>query len=193
MKNLPFLQELTEARMFFGPDDVKGRSAEDIAEVIYLIIMMLQVIRYFKPSWSSNYASQTLSYNTYESMHYSGTDLGNLLAVLNNQDTFKSSIKVNGKLNIPLFQINRYLQAVRGTQDSAGEDAVFFYRLEDYLKLYSKGNFRRLRRDIGDWQNLSHADKARIVLLLRNEFDKKSSSCDIYLWFKQSFKLQDSQ
>jgi hypothetical protein len=193
MKNLPFLKELTEARMFFGPDDVKGKSAEDIAEVIYLIIMMLQIIRYFKPSWSSNYASQTLSYNTYENMHYSGTDLGNLLAVLNNQDTFKGSIKVNGKLNIPLFQINRYLTSVRGAQDSASDDATFFYRLEDYLKLYSKGNFRRLRRDIGDWENLSYTEKSRIVLLLRQEFDKKSSSCDIYLWFKQNYKLSTSE
>jgi hypothetical protein len=192
MKNLSFIADLTEARMFQGIDDLKGKTAENIADVIYLIIMLLEIIRANKPEWAANYASQTLQYNTYDNMHYSGTDLANLLAVLNRQDTFKATLKVNAELNIPLFQINRYLNAVKGRNDSSSDDATFFYRLEDYLKLYSKPVFRRLRRDIGQWNKLSYADKVRIIQMLRQEFDKRASTTDIYLWFKQSFRLKES-
>jgi hypothetical protein len=191
MKNLPFLKELCEARMFFNANDVKGMSASNVADVVYLIIMMIEIIRRSNPSWAASYAGQTMQYNTYQSMHYSGTDLANLLAVLNNQDTFKNDIKTDKGISIPLFQINRYLSAVRSQSNSHQDDASFFYRLEDYMKLYSKSTFRQLRREIGDWDNLSHADKQKLVLILRRAMDSTASSTDIYLWFRQSFKMKE--
>lgn len=189
MPKLEFIDSLSEARLFFGPNDVKGMKASELADCVYLIIMLIEVIRRSEPRYTANYASQTMTYNTYENMHYSGTDLGNLLAILNNQDTFANSIKVDNKIAVPLFQINRYLQSVRSDSASHNEDATFFYRLEDYLKLYSSGLFRQLRRDIGNWDELTLATRKQIVLILRREFDKRMSSADIYLWFKQSFKL----
>jgi len=192
MKKLPFLKELTEARMFMRPTDISGMSAEQIGDIIYLIFMMLEIIRYYNPSYAASYATQTMSYNTYENMHYSGTDLGNLLAVLNNQDTFAGRIKMNGSVSIPLFQINRYLQSLRSSARSDNEDATFFYRLEDYMKLYSKSLFRQLRRDIGQWSKLTYADKNSYCLILRREMDKRASNVDVYLWFKQSFRLKES-
>jgi len=192
MNKLPFLQELVEARLFTDANTLKGKSVEDIASIVYLMIMMLEISRHSYHSFASDYANKTMAYNTYENMHYSGTDLGNLLAVLNNQDTFKGYIKAASGISIPLFQINRYLQACKGTSFNHNDDATFFWRLEDYLKLYSKGNFRILRRDVGDWKRLSFAERSRVVLILRQEFDKRASSCDIYLWWKGSFKLQES-
>ena len=192
MPKLEFIDSLTEARLFFGPNDVKGMKASEIAESVYLIFMLIEAIRHSESRWAANYAAQTMTYNTYENMHYSGTDLGNLLAVLNNQDTFSDRIKVDNNLSIPLFQINRYLGAVRSSNPNHQEDAIFFYRLEDYLRLYSSSVFRQLRRDIGNWNDLNLVDKKHILLMLRREFDKRMSSVDIYLWFKQSFKLKES-
>jgi hypothetical protein len=190
MKSLPFLEELAEARLYFDADDVKGKSADDIAHIIFLMFMMIEVIRRSYPSWAMNYADQTMRYNTYENIHYSGTDLGNLLAVLNNQDTFKDKIKTNTSINIPLFQINRYLSAVRSNANSHKDDATFFWRLDDYLKAYNSPALRQLRRDVVDWENAEHADKERIVAMLRREMDKRSSSNDIYLWFRQNYRLK---
>lgn len=91
MNKLPFLQELTEARLFTDATTIKGKSVEDIASIVYLMIMMLEIIRHTNHDYAVDYASKTMVYNTYENLHYSGTDLGNLLAVLNNQDTFKGA------------------------------------------------------------------------------------------------------
>jgi hypothetical protein len=191
--NLDFIHgELVEARMFFGPDNIKGKSAEQISDIIYLLFMMIEVIRYYHPDRAAKYADETLCYSTYENMHYAGTDLGNLLAVLNNQDTFKAYLKTESKISIPLFQINRYLQSVRSRNKSNNDDATFFWKLEEYLKLYSKSLFRQLRRDAGNWKNLTRADKVAFCQILRREFDSRAGNADIYLWFKQSFKLGES-
>lgn len=192
MNKLPFLQELTEARLFTDAKTVSGKSVDDIASIVYLMIMMLEIIRHTNHSFAADYANKTMAFSTYENMHYAGTDLGNLLAVLNNQDTFKGYITPTKGVSIPLFQINRYLSACKGTTFNHNEDAQFFYRLEDYLKLYSKSNFRQFRRDIGDWAKLSYVERNQIVLKLRQEFDKRASSSDMYIWFKQQFKLKES-
>lgn len=190
MKTLPFITELVEARMFYGPKDLKNMSADKIAEIVFLIFMMIEVVRHYKPGYASTYASDTLKYNTYENMHYAGTDLGNLLAVLNNQDTFKAYIKTESGVAIPLFQINRYLRdVISNSKSNHSDDVTFFWRLEDYLKLYSNSLLRQLRRDIGNWNDLSLSNKEQIYLILRREFDKRSSSVDIYLWYKSSFKI----
>jgi len=193
MKTLPFITELVEARMFFGPKDLKNMSAGKIAEIVFLMFMMLEVIRQYKPDYASNYASDTLKYNTYENMNYAGTDLSNLLAVLNNQDTFKAYIKSESGVAIPLYQINRYLRdVISKSKSNHSDDVTFFWRLEDYLKLYSNSLLRQLRRDIGNWKDLTLANKEQIYLILRREFDKRCSSVDMYLWYKSSFKITEN-
>ena len=192
MNSLPFIKELIEARMFYGPDDLKNKSAKQIAEIIYLMFIMLEVIRHYKPNYTANYAVDTLKYNTYENMNYAGTDLGNLLAVLNNQDTFKAYIKSESNIAIPLFQINRYLRDLSSKSTSSHSDDVsFFWRLEDFLKLYSNSLLRQLRRDVGNWKDLTRANKEQIYLILRREFDKHSSSVDMYLWYKTNLKINE--
>ena len=194
MADLSFIQgELTEARMFQKAEDVKGLSASNIAELVYLIFMLLQMIRQHTPSKSSSYAGDTMTYNTYDNMHYSGTDLANLLAVLNNQDTFGDRIMVDKGISIPLFQINRFLQAVRSSSKSSqSDDVTFFYKLENYIKISSNAAFRQMRRDIANWNDLSYSEKMRNVMILRQQFDRRGSNIDLYLWFKQSFRLTES-
>jgi len=193
MSNFKFINELTEARLFFGPKDINGMSVQEIAEIVFLMFMMLEVIRRVKPSWAASYATDTLKYNTYENMRYAGTDLGNLLAVLNNQDTFAAQLKTTSGISIPLFQINRYLRDMGSSSKSShSDDITFFWRLEDYLKLYSKSLLRQLRRDIGNWGDQTYASKVQIYNILRREFDSRSSSADMYLYFKSSLRITES-
>lgn len=193
MSLLKFVDSLVEARMFFGPKDLKNMSADEIASIVFIMIMMLEVIRAQDKTWAANYASQTLKYNTYENMQYSATDLGNLLAVLNNQDTFSAYIKTSSGVSIPLYQINRYLRGVDSKSISGhSDDVTFFWRLEDYLKLYSKSTLRQIRRDVGNWNDLTYKDRLQLIQILRREMDRQCSSVDMYLWFKQSFKLKES-
>jgi len=190
---LEFIDHLTEARMFRDTKDIKGKSADEIASIVYLMIMMIEILRHTNPSWVANYASQTTNYNPYENIHYAGTDLANLLAILIHQDTFSGTIKINGSISLPIFQVQRYLNAVKSqSKTSHNDDASFFWRLEEYLHLYSNGALRILRRDVGIWKELSWADKNRIILILRREMDRHSSNTDIYLWFKSNFTLKES-
>lgn len=193
MKNLPFLQELTEARLFQKSSDLKNKSAEEIARIVYMMIMTIEAGRYVNPSWAASYAADTMNYSPYENMHYAGTDLANLLAALNFQETFKHDMKVNKGISIPLYQINRYLTSVRsGGNRSHNEDAQFFWRLEDYLKVYSSGVLRQLRRDIGDWPNLTRANKIQVDSLLRREMSNSASSADIFQWYRANFRIKES-
>lgn len=193
MASLPFIEELTEARLFQAAKDVKGMKAASIAEIVYLCIMMMEVWRRNKPSEASSYAQNTLRYNPYDTMHYSATDLANLLSVLNHQDVFAGTIKVDKNISLPVFMINRYLSAVASNSTSShSDDQTFFWRLEDYLKVYSNSAFRQMRRDIGNWTELSFADKNRIVQIVRREFDSRASSVDLYQTFRQSFRLKES-
>jgi hypothetical protein len=194
MQNLPFLKELTEARLFQKPEDLKNMSAQKIGELIFLMLIALEVIRNSDPRWAAGYASDTMRYNPYENMHYSGTDLANLFAVLNFQETFKDQIKVNNSISIPLFQINRYLGDVRSgsSSRSKNEDAQFFWRLEDYLKAYNNSTMRTLRRYVGDWDSLTRADKIKTEQYIRSESSKLASGADIFLHFRSSYKLKES-
>ena len=193
MKNLPFLQELTEARLFQKSADLKNKSAEEIARIVYMMIMTIEAGRYVSPSWAASYAADTMNYSPYENMHYAGTDLANLLAALNFQETFKGDMKVNKGISIPLYQINRYLTSVRsGGNRSHNEDAQFFWRLEDYLKVYSSGVLRQLRRDIGDWPNLTRSNKIQVDSLLRREMSSSASSADIFQWYRANFRIKES-
>jgi hypothetical protein len=194
MQNLPFLKELTEARLFQKPEDLKNMSAQKIGELIFLMLVALEVIRNSDPRWAAGYASDTMRYNPYENMHYSGTDLANLFAVLNFQETFKDNIKVNNSISIPLFQINRYLGDVRSgsSSRSKNEDAQFFYRLEDYLKAYSNSTMRTLRRYVGDWDSLTRADKIKTEQYVKAESAKLASGADIFLYFRSNYKLKES-
>ncbi len=193
MKNLPFIQELTEARMFTNKETLHNMSAEEIGEIVYLIFMLVEVIRWNHNSKAESYAQQTTAYYPYSSIEYSGTDLGNLLAVLNNQGKFKDFIKMDGGVSMPLFLTTRYLKAVKDNSDATkSEDQRFFWKLEDYLKVYRNPTLRQLRRDIGNWTSLKQGDKIRVIQLLRRELDKKASNIDLYLWFKQSFRLVEN-
>lgn len=192
MKLTPFIKELTEARMFFTPKDVKNMSVTEIGEVVYLIFMVLEILRWSKYNEAASYAGRTKDRSPYDKMYYAGTDLGNLLALITNQNMFADTIKTDAGVNLPVFQVNRYLGAVSSNSKSSGsDDQSFFWRLEDFLKLYSNSNFRYLRRNVGDWTNLDASDKRRVEQTLRREFDKRASNCDIYLWFKQNFKLKE--
>lgn len=193
MKQLPFIQELTEARLFFDVKDVKGKTAKELSEIVYYIFLLIEVWRLNKPSEAALYATQTMQYDDYRTMHYSATDLANLLAVLNNQDVFSSHIKVENGISIPEFQINRYLRDVaKRNKPLSSEDQTFFWRLEDYLKVYGNSTIRQLRRDISNWSDLTYANKMQALSILRREFDKRGSTVDIYLRFKQEFKLKES-
>lgn len=193
MKQLPFIQELTEARLFYDVKDIKNMTAKEIAEIVYYIFLLIEVWRLNKPSEAAKYATQTLGYDDYRTMHYSATDLANLLSVLNNQDVFSGHIKIQADISIPLFQINRYLRDVaRQSKSSTSEDQTFFWRLEDYLKVYGNSTIRQLRRDISNWTDLTYANKIQALSILRREFDKRGSSVDLYLRFKQEFKLNES-
>jgi hypothetical protein len=49
-----------------------------------------------------------------------------------------------------------------------------------------------MRRLAGDWDNLTRADKIQFEQMIRSESQKKGSSSDIFLHFRQSYKLKES-
>ena len=190
---LPFLKELTEARLFYSEKDLNNLSAHEIAEIVYIMIMTMEILRHSHKhlNYIKDYATKTLSYYPFDKMHYAATDLGNLISVLVNQDLFAQHIKVEHDISLPVFQTKRYLNSVAGDKDEHHDDSSYFYRLESFLKLLSSSNIRVIRRNVSEWTTLTASNRVSTINFIRREFDKHSANVDLYLYLKTMYRIED--
>ena len=179
------MQELVEARVYRNGDSVKGKKAEEIAEVVFLMIMLLEVIRYIDYGRAKQYAYQTLQFGDFKSMRQASTDMGNLLSVLSNQDKYDDKeIDSNYNIAIPELNLKRYLKDLLYNVKHHDQDRAFLLKLEEYLKV---SKYKTIRRIIMDWEKATVAEQKATINVLRREFNAKSLNCDIYQYFRQKF------
>lgn len=183
---LSFLQELTESRLFKNRDTLYGKTAEDLAKYAYIMFMMLEVLRLEQFKWAKKYAVDTLVYENFDAMRTSATDLHNVLAVLNNQKEYEDKIDIDLNVSVPVFHIKRYLRDIQNHRKYPSQDRQFFMSLETFLKIHDS-KLRQLRRDVGDWDQNSKADKAAIHKMIKNYISASSTgipvTSDLYTQF----------
>jgi hypothetical protein len=180
---LDFIQELNEARLYRGTDTLKGKTADDLSKVAFLMIMMLEILRHEDKSYASTYVHDTISYENFESMRSSASDLHNLLAVLNHQEKYEEKIKTNLSISVPVLQIKRYLRDIENHRFDHGQDRSFFLKLEDFLKI-SDSKVKSIRRVVGDWKDNSHGEKDIIRHQIKNLIQASGQQSDILQKFK---------
>ena len=176
-----FIQELTEGRVFKDGSTVRGKSAESIADLVFLMILTLEVIRHENKKLAKDYADQILKWQEFNSMKSSANDLYNLIAVLDNQDKYDVFIDTNRSIAIPKLQLFRYLRDLVRNTDSHNLDRQFLIALEDFLKV---SNYKSYRRTVGDWTIASPTERQNVVTMLKRELNSKASQTDIYQIFK---------
>lgn len=172
-----FLQELTEARIYKDGTSIRGKSAESIAELVYLITLLLEVLRFEDKGTARNYAEETLKFNNFDSMKTSGTDYHNLIAVLNNQSKYDVYINSNYSIAIPYLQLRRYLKDFSASSSSHSVDRQFLIKLEEFLKV---SKYKSIRRVVADWHLASDTEKKDVFIQLRRRFKDMMINIDIW-------------
>jgi len=183
MKNTPFIQELVEARLYKGESTLKGKTAKEIASIVFLMIMTLEILRHESPSYAKKYVENTFQFGEFNSMRSVMSDLGNLLAVLSNQKDYDNTIKADFGINIPFLQLKRYLMDMKNGNKTSSVDKTFFLKLEDFLKV-NESLHKTIRRYVTNWDTTQAAEKKNVVEIIKREFNTRSNYNDIYLHLK---------
>lgn len=182
-----FLEEIKEARIYRDGGTLKGKSAQELAKITYLLILSLEILRNEDRAFARSYAGSTLPYENFRSMRNSATDLHNLLAVLGNQDKYQDKIQADFQINIPGLQLKRYFRDIINNRKERSLDRALFKQLEDYLKIRD-GDLRRMRRIAGDWHIASSSERKTVIRDIRNLLNRLSINNDLFLHFRN--KLQ---
>jgi hypothetical protein len=180
---LPFLQELVEARMYRNTTTLSGKTAAELANVAYLMFMMLEILRYEDNSFAKRYSVETMWYDNFSSMKSSASDLHNVLAILSNQGDYKDKIKVDAGISVPNLQIRKYLRDIENDRKEKGWDRAFFKTLGEFLKITSS-DLKQMRMYVADWTANSVTEKRKIKLAIKNALQATNHQNDLLIQFR---------
>lgn len=158
MKDLTFFQELAEGRLYHHRDVLEGKKVKDLAKVVFLMIMILEIMRYEDKSKARSYAYETMEFNSFDMLRMTGNDLHNLLAVINNQLDYLDKIEVDPSISLPELQIKRYLRDIINNRHDITMERRFFLKLEDFLGIRDV-QYKTIRRTVLDWKNSPHYER----------------------------------
>lgn len=178
-----FLTELVEARMYRGNDTLAGKKAKSLANVVFLMFMMLEILRHEDKAFAKKYARETMWYDDFSGMKGTASDLHNLLAVLSNQTDYNHKIETEPTISVPLLQIRRYLRDIENDRKQTSIDRAFFKTLGEFLKI-SIPNVTTMRINIADWPNCSKTEKRNIRLEIKNALGAANYHNDLLTYFR---------
>ena len=175
-----FLNELAESRIFQYQDDFRNKSARDLADLAFTMILVLEILRHRRVQISKDYARRTINYVDFSAIKPGSTDLFNLLTVLINQEVFDNEISTDRRISVPELQIKRYLRDVADAKMSGSFDREFLLKLEDYLRV-NDGELRNARRVVAYWNTATALDKKNVSEMLLRNMRSRANGVDLYL------------
>lgn len=176
-----FIKELCESRLIRSPYSYKKYSARDIADLIFLYFLGVQILRseFDSKPFASTYARKTIMWNKIDDFRNGGNDLYMLMYCLfgkNNESAIQMLKKqeaskvliANLHFNYP--QAKQWLYHVGEGFDANDMDKLFLMKLEAMLKI-QVSDYRAIRRLVTDWTELGQAERqvamTRLLLALR--------------------------
>ena len=171
-------QEIVESRMFRSPTGITGHNAKELARILYLALLCLELIRQHDESTASHYAAFTIQWGDFDHMRVSATDLANLICILSNQRSFADRIETNYDISAPVLQIKTYLRSVWQTQWYHGRDRQTFMNIEKMLDI-SDSTLAQVRRTVLDWDSHNHSEQANALSNIRRELAQHAIRLDI--------------
>lgn len=179
---MQFMKELSEARMIRSSGDLKNTTYADTCENLYLTVLTLEFLNRFKKTRSIavNYAKQTAAYSNYTEFRLSGTDLYNIIYLVdsspeNIEEKFgKDAAALRKQIHLPTMGLNRWLLSIDG---SSSRESNFLIRLEQALKVYNS-DYKEIRRYL-DSKTIANADIARIKTKILYYFRLKMKMSDL--------------
>jgi len=153
-----FLQEITEARLFKFEKSFKDADINTVAEILYITILALQIVRFEDPLFARKYAKLTLGYGLFGGIKSSSTDLHNLISVVYNPDKYTTVTQHNDNPILPEIQIKSYLKYIAGGDYNENFDMRFLKNLENFLRIHDS-SLRNIRRIVQQWHRADKSEK----------------------------------
>lgn len=178
-----FIKQLTESSLVRNEKTLKNFSSRDIADIIFLYFIALQILRSDfegKPE-AIAYADKTNTWGNLTNFRSAATDLYVLMYTLfgNNNESYinmlenqEASKLLLQELDFDYPQAKKWLSNVSNGKEQTTQDKQFLMRLEAML-LIKTADYRSMRRLAVDWDNLDHSDRqivmTRLLMALRSK------------------------
>jgi len=179
--------ELTEARLFNYPDNLKGRNALDLAKLLFCSVLCLEIMRHEHEHKATDYVLKTMAFADFDHMRAANTDLGNMISVLSNQDKYEDELKTKVGLYAPVLQLRTYLRSFNSGYNPANIRA-FLIRLDDDLMIAGP-DLHQARRTVSNWAHASSDEKMYAWSAISRAFQNNGNRLDIYVLAKNYFSF----
>ena len=170
-------EELVEARLLRTVWGVNNRTADQLARMMYLSLLALEILKYENPDAAREYAQRTLQLGGYKRFSPSGTDLYNLMVILSNQEQYEDLIKTNYDVSPGLAEVTGYLRRAWSGSYNNLQDRFILINLTNLLKV---DDYSIARRVISFWDNASVSDRRWALNSLRGYMRSLSPALDIF-------------
>lgn len=184
---MDFIKEIHEARMIKNSRDQKSLTYTDCCEKLFLILCILEVMRYDKnnESFIKNYAYNTKS-NNYADFKISSTDLYNFMHFALGKDDVLDKLKDPGSAKkvrrttfLPKDEINLYLAKIENNPRSG---SIKPYQL--FFSIYKSlgsiiGEYNGLRQRLGNYTKIPKTERKELITKLLFAARAKLRSSDI--------------
>lgn len=184
---MDFIKEIHEARMVRTSGDQKELTYTDCCERLFIMLCMLEVMRYDKDNTSfvKGYLYKTLDNNQYNRFKFNKTDLYNFIYFVNGDNEAIDKLKDPGaakqlrrNTHLPLAQLNAYLTKVSHDPTSYRSTDNFFYVLQKSLSQYV-GQYAEMRRLLSNYTSISTEQRKQIITKLLFAARAKLRSSDL--------------
>ena len=188
-----FLNDLTEARMTRNSNNQRMLTYTDCKERAYLIILMMQVMRYYRTYRETvgHYAHKTVMYREYNKMRVDGSDLYNLIYFITGDEKALGKLKDPGsaakerqKTLISVGNLNGYLRRMKRLESPANIDDKDLFQLERELNI-TNSDYKTLRRRISTYGTDTRKEQELTITRLLFAGRAKLSDSDFLHYFSK--------
>jgi hypothetical protein len=170
--------EVIESRMFRTPLSFERTSAHDLARILYVGLLTIELMRHDDESTARTYCAQTIKWGDFDHMRSATTDLGNIIVALSNQSDYEDRMNINLNISAPVLQIKTYLRGVWMMSFQHGRDRQFFMNLETALGI-SDSSLYQVRRTVLDWPTANASERHFAISNMRRELYRHATRLDL--------------
>ena len=195
---MDFIKDLHEARMTKDNGSSRKLTYTDCGERAYLTLLALETMRQYPDfkGYVERYCKKTSGFELYKYYRIMGTDLYNFIYFLVGDDSAQDKLKDPGaakqlkkKTNVPVADINRYIQYVAQGRDPSTVSNMFM-KLENGLNI-TNADYKAIRRNLANFNKLTKAEKRLLSTRLIFAVRAKLRSSDIIEDFEKFASVKD--
>jgi hypothetical protein len=177
---LPFIQgELVESRLLRSVHSVNGRTAKELATMMYAAVLSLEILRIENPPEAQRYARDSMMYGDYDKLNPAASDLYNIMVILSNQDKFEGLIKTDYDISAPLLETKSYLRRIYNGVSSSLQDRYVLMNMQQFLDI-QQVDIIQARKTVAFWEDSNQWAQRTAYKTLVGNIRRLSANLDIF-------------